>query len=438
MRSSAHALCSRLVLCALTLTSLHACTGPAAEVTQSPGAVDNFPNAGDTNVAADTNTALTPSTDSNVAQGNTVVPKPVVPTPQTPNVVVPATPGAAVRYVGRVDTRDPRGALLSWPATQIVIGFEGTRLSVTLREVDDNRYAGRPVSNAFGVSIDGGKPTTITLAQGTATYPVAVNLPRGQHTVVLTKRTEGQIGRVQHMGSTTDGTLNFTPALSNRRLEFIGDSGTAGYGTDGTYPCAFTSETENAQLAYPTLVGQMLGAEVHSIAFSGKGLVQNRDIVEDTEKMLPVLWQRTLPQDANLLNWNPSTWVPQAVFMVIGGNDFYAQTIPQSQYVPKVNAFITTLQTAYPGVHIFLGLSPMLRNDSSDPGGKNRTPVERDVGLTYARAIVAAAASDRVHFIDMPADVGDNGYGCDMHMSPATNRVEAAAVAAVLRATLGW
>lgn len=388
---------------------------PGAAETQASGPAASEPNAA---VVVPQNANVAGA--ANVAQAANTAPAPAA-----------AIPGAATRYVGRIDAvTDSSGPILAWPGTQILIGFAGTKLTVSLGELDTTTYDGQRQNNAFDVTIDGAAAPRVTLAHGTTSYVVASGLSRGQHQAVLTKRTEGQIGRVQHLGSSTDGSLTFTSPVSARRIEFIGDSGTAGYGAEGNFPCTFTAATENAAVAYPTQVGALLSAEVHSISFSGKGVVQNRDMVNDAEKTLPVLWTRTLPNDENVLTYKPESWQPQVVVMTLGGNDFYVGILSQAEFVAKVTAFISTLRKAYPAAHIYLGVSPMLRDDIAAN--------ERDTGLAYARASVAAAASDHVHYLDLPADLGANGYGCDEHMSPGTHRLEAAAIAAAIRGTQGW
>ena len=347
-----------------------------------------------------------------------------------PQVVVPAAQGANVRYMGRVDGSDANGPIISWPGSQIIIGFNGTALTVDLLEMDQASYSGAAVDNYFSVTIDNVASTRIKLSHTATSYLVASALPKGQHQVVLTKLTEGQMGRVQYLGSKTDGTLTFTTAAPTRRLEFIGDSGTAGYGAGGTFPCTFSAATEDASVAYPAVVGSLLSAEARNLSYSGKGLVQNRDMVNDSYKTLPVLWVRTLPNDENVTTYNPNGWVPQAVVMTIGGNDFYNQVLDQNTFNATVIAFIKKVQAQYSGVHVYLGVSPMLRDDNH--------PNQREDGIAYAQAAVTSMADSHVHYVALPADLGTNGYGCDEHMTPATHKVTANAIVQTLKAQLGW
>jgi hypothetical protein len=84
------------------------------------------------------------------------------------------------------------------------------------------------------------------------------------HSVVLRKRTEALFGVVTFHGfavagasSGDDGERFFIPAvkaamrpkaLESRRIEFVGDSISCGYGIEGHPPCPFTAATENSGL----------------------------------------------------------------------------------------------------------------------------------------------------------------------------------------------
>jgi hypothetical protein len=55
----------------------------------------------------------------------------------------------------------------------------------------------------------------------------------------------------------------------------FGDSVSVGYGIDKRHPCDFTAETEDSSHAFPFLIANQLSADLHLIAWSGKGVVRN-------------------------------------------------------------------------------------------------------------------------------------------------------------------
>jgi hypothetical protein len=114
-------------------------------------------------------------------------------------------------------------------------------------------------TNYFAVIIDGGEPTVLQLSKNQTEYVLASNLPKGNHTVEVFKRTESNVGKVDFMGFTLPkGTTIIEPApLPKRKIEFIGNSITCGYGNEisTTTPDKyhFTSANENNYMAWVLL-----------------------------------------------------------------------------------------------------------------------------------------------------------------------------------------
>lgn len=374
--------------------------------------------------------------------GNDVVAQPNVAV--APNATVPANPN--LRFVGRFDTSNANGPIMSWPNSKVIAGFSGTSVTLNVTAIDQQNYYGiGNVDNYLDVRIDGGQPSIVRVAQGVNTYALAKNLAVGNHTLEVTKRTEGQIGSLQYLGLTLDAGAKLVPGPTprRRRLEFIGDSGTVGYGADGNWAatrCGFTPATENALVAYSAVTGDLLGADVVLTANSGKGIYQNRDTVNDAVNTLPVLWTMTSgdtyaqPSDPNAARWQPSRYVPDAVVLIVGGNDFAASTPSASAYNKVALAFVQKLRAAYPQAWIFVGISPML----DAPSQGESAPSASEVATQYAQALVASAADARVAYLPLALDDGSRGVGCDYHMNAATHRLTAQAIAKFIAAKLGW
>lgn len=365
----------------------------------------------------------------------------------------PNGPAIALRGRFQYEVGSPNVPIMSWPGTEIVFGFRGSKLTVSLAATDPATYDGAAQAIYMAYAVDGGNTQTLKLSASKSDYVLAQNLAAGQHTVRLAKMTEAQLGRVWFYGATSDGALTYTPPASGRKLEFVGDSGTAGYGTLGTAPCSFSAATEDADVAYPAVVGRALNAESRNISYSGKGLIQNRDVVNDAYKTMPVLWQWSSPrEDDNVQdpNWDFSQWKPQAVIAVVSGNDVYASIPTQSMFDAKVGGFIKSLRAAYPQAVLFFGVSPMLR--SNDPRTGQRT-----TAIASLKSTIAAANDANVVFIELPQDNGFFGtncgtdctatdptclgsvcVGCDSHMTPYTQSLVANAIVSTLRAKLKW
>jgi Carbohydrate esterase 2 N-terminal len=105
--------------------------------------------------------------------------------------------------------------------------FRGTALEVELMdEVQDSSG-----HNWFSVVIDGGEPTRFRTSPHVHRYSLVRELPLGEHTLALSKATEGSNGHERVMAVYTQELVAAGP-LPMRCIEFIGNSITAGFGLD--------------------------------------------------------------------------------------------------------------------------------------------------------------------------------------------------------------
>lgn len=321
----------------------------------------------------------------------------------------PEPPG--VHYVGRYDDSDPMHVRMGWSGVGAVFRFNGTDASVRL---DDNgRY--------FTVVVDGAVQPTLATSPGEQTYPLAVGLPAGEHTVELYRRTEGSFGPTTILGVELVGELLAPPPVQ-RRIEVIGDSITCGYGNEGTDPCNFSAETENHYLTYGALTARMFGAEISTVGWSGKGVVNNFD--NDVFEPLPQIYDRLLATE--MTAWDFS-WQPDVVVINLGTNDFSTGgDPPEDVFVPAYVAFLTHLRDVYPDAFI-LPVAPVLFGDEAImvAGYLNSAVDQRH-----------AAGDLDVAFADI--NVQWNGSGCDGHPNLEAHAGMAMRLAEELQVHLGW
>lgn len=320
-------------------------------------------------------------------------------------------PEPAIHYVGRFDDSDPGHVRMGWSGAGAVFRFAGTGASVTLD--DAGRY--------FTVVVDGAVQPTLATTPGEQTYPLAAGLPDGEHTIELYRRTEGSFGPTVLLGVDIDGELLAPPPVT-RRIEIIGDSITAGYGNEGNDPCSFSAETENHYITYGSIAARNLGAELHAVAWSGKGIIYNYG--DDKQDPLPTLYDRTIAVEQAA--WDFS-WQPDVVVVNLGTNDFSTgDDPPEELYVGEYVDFLTHLRTVYPDAYQLI-LAPSLWGD--------------EVALVagYLESVVDqrhAAGDPDVGFADI--NVQWIGAGCDGHPSAATHEAMATRLTEELQARLGW
>ena len=143
------------------------------------------------------------------------------------NTIIPAT-NNKLQYNGRIDFSDPASPQISWPGTSIAAVFTGSYLAVKLNDQFGKNYFNVFIDNDFT------HPHIVEAIKGAQTYVIATNLEQGQHSFLLTKRTEGEEGATGFKGIELEDNaiLHAPPARPTRRIEFFGDSITSGMGNE--------------------------------------------------------------------------------------------------------------------------------------------------------------------------------------------------------------
>jgi lysophospholipase L1-like esterase len=318
-------------------------------------------------------------------------------------------PVAEVHYNGRFDWSDPAAPRFAWSASSIRARFNGTGVSVTLDAEGDNY---------FEVLIDGTPQTPVVTAWGEATFPLATGLPAGEHEVELVRRTEAFFGAVSFRGFTVSGgALVASPWPWEHRIEFVGDSITAGYGALGVGPsCPFTGETESAWVTYASVAARALDAAPQLIAWSGKGVYQNYG--GDRTEPMPDLYERTIPMETGAWSFDPPA---DAVVLNLGTNDFSA-TVDQTEFETAYRELILLVRSRNPSAPIYCIAGEFLNATAT----------------TYIGNAIAASGDANVELLELPAVLPAEGWGCDWHPSEVTHLRFGGLVADRLRADLGW
>jgi len=359
------------------------------------------------------------------------------------------------QYSGRVSFADPKRAEFSAPGVYITARFRGSAVAVLL----EDQFKWGNNRSFFDVTIDGEPQPKLAPEMGVTRYLVAENLPAGEHTIVIAKRTEASIGRAAFLGLEIAGELLEPPPKPDLRIEFIGDSITAGAGVeaaDGSADCSapalpgadggWGQPINNANATYAAVAARDLGAEYHLTAVSGIGLVRNYSSSFDARPM-PEVYALTFPEMIEGNTWDMTAWdtsrfVPDVVVVSLGTNDFSPGDNPPTSprpnmlvadYVVAYEAFLAALRADYPNAEIFALSSPMLGNG---------WPQATDTFADDLRAAVAQVAADlnaagdtRVHaFVTTQLTPG---LGCGTHPSTAQHHMLGLELAAELRATLG-
>ncbi|AKT41365.1 SGNH/GDSL hydrolase family protein [Chondromyces crocatus] len=328
-----------------------------------------------------------------------------------------------VHLIGRFDKTNPTGPRFAWPGSEVQARFKGTGIQARLHDTG---------SNYLTVVIDDGAPTVLELKGPDSMYTLAKELPDGEHTVLLSKRTESSLGIVQLLDlAPIDGEILPSPPPYDRHIEVVGDSISAGYGNEGNGPdCSFSAATENEHMTYGAIASRALSAGHTTLAISGIGAYRSYD--GTTEAQMPVRFLRTLAEDATSL-WDFSLQ-PDVVVVNLGTNDFSAGD-PGQPFIDAYTAFAEDLRTRYPDAHILCAVGPML-SDGFPQGEMRLTRVKQHLQTVIDTR--QQAGDTRIGFVDLgeldPAD----GLGCDYHPNLTTHEKMATRLVDAIEAATGW
>ena len=231
-----------------------------------------------------------------------------------------------ILYAGRICFTNPERPAWNYPGVQIVAAFEGTSLKMMAKPKSGYFMAQIDQAEPFKVAFRGERDSVVTLATA---------LPDSRHTVRLMYAIEGYEFYPEFWGFIIDEgkSLVDAPAFPSRKIEFIGNSITCGYGNEGMLKEEhFEYETENHYYSYASITARNLNAQHWVVARSGIGAYRNYGEAKtgSPRSCMPVQYEYTgyaydldLRKEASFLKekWDFSRYQPDVVCINLGTND---------------------------------------------------------------------------------------------------------------------
>lgn len=345
----------------------------------------------------------------------------------SPEAAVPAT-DARIQVMGRYVPETDGSVRFGASGVTFFVRFRGTGLEVRLDdEFRDDTY------NWFTVAVDGGEPTRFRTRPGQETYTLAEGLRPGVHTLALSKATEGQNGH-NRLVSVSGAEILPADPRPERRIEYIGDSITAGFGADPE-PVACGAGTwfdpTHAWIAYGPRLARRLGAQWMLSAVSGMGMHRNWNSLSP---VMPDVYDDVyLEYDADVTPWDFGRYAPDLVVVALGTNDFSAgdgetprEDLDGAAFVADYTAFLARVRANYPEAQILLLNSPVFEGEQK----------ETLAGYLQEVADRRAEAGDA----EVATFTYDGRYvaGCDGHPGSAEHAAMADELEPVVRDLMGW
>lgn len=256
---------------------------------------------------------------------------------------------------GRVVSLPGGGAEFGWPGVYFEGRFTGPSVTV----------AAEPNAEHLAVSIDG--QVRAELDRASDPRVTFDGLGPGEHVVRLEKLTESQTGSARFLGFFVgEGGQALPPPTHARRIEFIGDSHTVGYGVRSPHHDCTGEEVHDltdTSLAFGPILARRLDADYRIVAFSGRGVVRNYDGGAPSEPM-PALYARLIPGLPSPVVDPADPWRPDLVVIGLGTNDFSTplhageawadEAALHADYRRNYVAFVQDLAARKPGARFLL------------------------------------------------------------------------------------
>jgi lysophospholipase L1-like esterase len=259
-------------------------------------------------------------------------------------------------------------------------------------------------------------------------YDMVTGLTEGEHTVQVVRQSEASFGTSSLRSvEAIDGELLAPPASPGRRIEVFGDSVTTAYGNEGeSVSCSFSLETQNFYLSYGALLARGFGAEVASVAFSGRGVVSNYD--GQNGETVPQLADRAIAASRNSVFDYSLLEPPELVLINLGTNDYSTDNDPaDDEFVEGYVGLLELIRGRYPEAEIVGTVGPLLSGSDLSLARQN---------IAQAIAQLADAGDTKVHAVEIESD--NPSPGCDYHPDLGTHAAMARELGGLLSTIVGW
>lgn len=255
-----------------------------------------------------------------------------------------------IRYTGRVSFLNPLLPRIWAPGAYIQAKFKGSHCEMLI-----NDEAAGKNHNYLEIVIDHRAPYRVKLKDKQNVLEVPTGLSAGEHTILICKDTESNIGYIDFVGFKCEALMPLPPEPT-REIEYFGDSITSGTGMDlSVVPCGTGEwyDEHNAYMSYGARTSRNLNAQWQLTALAGVGLVHS---CCNMKVVMPQIYDKVFLA-ADSIHWNFKTYHPDVVTICLGQNDGPNQdsTLFCNTYI----SLIKGIRQHYPKADIICLTSPM-------------------------------------------------------------------------------
>lgn len=319
----------------------------------------------------------------------------------------------AIVYTGRFDLTEKSKPVFMYSGCSIKTIFTGTSVELLIK--DDS------LRNFFTVLIDDSL-FVLPSDRSDSTYILATNLPDKKHTLEIIRRTEWSGGNTTFLGLRLDHRSRVEkPGLNERRMEFIGDSYTCGYGNEGLSRTEnFRYETENNYLSFGAITARSLKADYVAVCRSGIGIVQGYGGLRDFN--MPGCYDEVT--NGGTVSWDYKQYQPHLVFIDLIANDLSAP-VDSAEFINTYLSFLRRIRNNYPEARIVCAAGP------SSPGK------EWETIRSYIRTItdIFGKSDQNINYFEFSPFVPN---GSDWHPNVEEHKKMGAELIPFIKSIMNW
>ena len=268
-----------------------------------------------------------------------------------------------LNWQGRTYAENSGNVYLTGSASSLSFRFYGSKCRIWLR----NGAPGEDY-NYISMTIDGvHHPRTAIKFDTFSAFEIVPPAKKDFHDITLYKETEPVNGSIIISAVEADS-LGKLPTSSRKKIEFIGNSITAGMSSDDSLvKCNAGAwyDQHNAYDAYGPRVARTLDMDYIVNGFSGIGVY--RSTRDDFPVMKDVYESAFLGPDPSSPRWDFTKFTPDYVSICLGTNDFSdgggmtpRAPFDPEKFIPAYVDFLKMVHGHYPGAHLLITNTPML------------------------------------------------------------------------------
>lgn len=324
---------------------------------------------------------------------------------------------------------------LSWSCSAVEFVFSGTEITAEIWTdwVNDEPWKGifQPFVAVF-VNDETVPYKRFAINEGSAVYSIYKNETAEAVKIRIVKLSEAAFSKIGISSISADTeTAPTTPPA--RRIEYIGDSITCGFGIEGKSADEhFSTSTENPYINYASKTARSFGAECNLISWSGIGVYSSdtkTDEINDSW-IMPMLYDYTdIGIEGTLdikkhIEWDFSSFAPDVIVINLGTNDnFYTKGIPEriEGFKLAYEKFVRNIRVKNPNSHIICTLGMM---------GAELYPAIEEA--------VKNLGDNKIYALEFDVQRNEDGIGSENHPNSVTHNKAAVRLAEKISEITGW